>query len=150
MLLLFTRLVWSLPVALAMAELGSALPDEGGYVGLVRRAFGSLWAFQASWWSWITPSWTWPSTRAVRRLSQVLVAGHFHALTLSAGAGLHLDAHRAQRGGRLRGAALLGVGALASVVAFTAMALARAEHAPWLPGPPTTTARSRGTGWGSP
>ena len=31
-LLLVTPLVWSLPVSLAMAELASALPEEGGYV----------------------------------------------------------------------------------------------------------------------
>jgi amino acid transporter len=53
LLLLVTPLVWSLPVALAMAELASALPDEGGYVVWVKRAFGPFWAFQAGWWSWV-------------------------------------------------------------------------------------------------
>ncbi len=53
MLLLLTPLVWSLPVALAMAELSSALPAEGGYVVWVRRAFGPFWAFQVAWWSWV-------------------------------------------------------------------------------------------------
>ena len=42
-----------LPVALAMAELASAMPDEGGYVTWTRRAFGPYWAFQVGWWSWI-------------------------------------------------------------------------------------------------
>jgi predicted RNase H-like HicB family nuclease len=32
LLLVVTPLVWSLPVSLAMAELASALPEEGGYV----------------------------------------------------------------------------------------------------------------------
>ena len=53
LLLLLTPLVWSLPVCLAMAELASALPEEGGYVAWVRRAFGPFWGFQAGWWSWV-------------------------------------------------------------------------------------------------
>jgi len=52
-LLLLTPLVWSLPVSLVMAELASAMPDEGGYVTWVRRAFGGFWSFQVGWWSWI-------------------------------------------------------------------------------------------------
>src|SRR3990172_12064762 len=51
--LLAAPLLWSLPVALAMSELASALPDEGGYVTWTRRAFGDFWAFQVGWWSWI-------------------------------------------------------------------------------------------------
>jgi amino acid transporter len=53
LLLLLTPLVWSLPVALAMGELATALPEEGGYVVWVQRAFGRFWGFQAGWWSWI-------------------------------------------------------------------------------------------------
>jgi len=53
LLLALTPLVWSLPVALAMAELAAAMPDEGGYVTWVRRAFGRFWSFQVGWWSWI-------------------------------------------------------------------------------------------------
>jgi amino acid transporter len=52
-LLVVTPLVWSLPVALAMAELAAALPEEGGYVVWVQRAFGRFWGFQVGWWSWI-------------------------------------------------------------------------------------------------
>ena len=40
-------------MSLAMAELASALPEEGGYVAWVRRAFGPFWGFQVGWWSWI-------------------------------------------------------------------------------------------------
>ena len=36
-----------------MAELAAALPEEGGYVVWVRRAFGRFWGFQVGWWSWI-------------------------------------------------------------------------------------------------
>jgi amino acid transporter len=53
LLLVLTPLVWSLPVSLAMAELAAAMPDEGGYVTWVRRAFGPFWGFQVGWWSWI-------------------------------------------------------------------------------------------------
>ena len=52
-LLIVTPLLVSLPVALAMAELGSALPEEGGYVAWVARAFGPFWGFQVGWWSWL-------------------------------------------------------------------------------------------------
>ncbi len=52
-LLVLTPIFWSLPVALAMAELASAMPDEGGYVTWTRRAFGPSWAFLVGWWSWI-------------------------------------------------------------------------------------------------
>ena len=52
-LLILTPILWSAPVALVMAELGSAMPDEGGYVTWTRQAFGSYWAFQVGWWSWI-------------------------------------------------------------------------------------------------
>jgi amino acid transporter len=36
-----------------MAELAAALPEEGGYVTWVRRAFGPFWGFQVGWWSWV-------------------------------------------------------------------------------------------------
>ena len=52
-LLILTPILWSAPVALVMAELASAMPDEGGYVTWTRQAFGSYWAFQVGWWSWI-------------------------------------------------------------------------------------------------
>ena len=53
LLLVVTPLLWSLPVSLAMAELASALPDEGGYVTWTARAFGPFWGFQVGWWSWL-------------------------------------------------------------------------------------------------
>jgi amino acid transporter len=53
LLLILTPIVWSLPVALAMSEMASAMPDEGGYVTWVTRAFGRFWGFQVGWWSWI-------------------------------------------------------------------------------------------------
>ena len=38
--------VWSLPMALMTAELTAAMPEDGGYVVWVERAFGQFWAFQ--------------------------------------------------------------------------------------------------------
>jgi amino acid transporter len=53
LLLVLTPLLWSLPVSLAMSELASAMPEEGGYVTWTSRAFGPFWGFQVGWWSWI-------------------------------------------------------------------------------------------------
>jgi amino acid transporter len=47
--LLATPLLWSLPTALMVGELGSALPDEGGYYVWVKRALGPFWGFQEAW-----------------------------------------------------------------------------------------------------
>ncbi len=40
LVLLVTPLLWSLPTALMVGELASALPDEGGYYAWARRALG--------------------------------------------------------------------------------------------------------------
>ena len=45
--------LWSFPTALMTAELSSAMPEDGGYVVWVERAFGRFWAFQEGWWSWL-------------------------------------------------------------------------------------------------
>ena len=42
LLLLVLPLVWALPMALVCSELGSALPEEGGYYAWTRRALGLL------------------------------------------------------------------------------------------------------------
>jgi amino acid transporter len=51
-LLVVMPLVWSIPIALATAELTSAFPVEGGYYRWARMAFGDFWAFQCGWWAW--------------------------------------------------------------------------------------------------
>ena len=48
-ILLLTPLLWSLPTALAVGELSSAIPEEGGYYVWVRRALGPFWGFQEAW-----------------------------------------------------------------------------------------------------
>src|SRR6476620_8157493 len=48
-LLLCLPLLWSLPTALMIGELASALPAEGGFYVWVRRALGPFWGFQEAW-----------------------------------------------------------------------------------------------------
>ncbi len=48
-ILLLTPLVWSLPVALMVGELASAIPEEGGFYVWVRRALGPFAGFMEAW-----------------------------------------------------------------------------------------------------
>jgi amino acid transporter len=48
-ILLLTPVIWSLPTALMIGELASALPEEGGYYAWVRRGMGNFWGFQEAW-----------------------------------------------------------------------------------------------------
>lgn len=41
--------LWSLPTALMIGELASALPEEGGFYVWVRRALGPFWGYQEAW-----------------------------------------------------------------------------------------------------
>ncbi len=137
LLLVVTPLVWSLPVALVMSELGSALPEEGGYVAWVRRAFGPFWGFLCGWWSWLNSfvdvavypalfadylEYWWPELGGAARFAVVLA---FVAVLTA----LNLV------GVRVTGALAVGLGVLAllPVAALTAAALGQARHAPWLP-----------------
>jgi amino acid transporter len=56
LLILITPVIWSLPAALTVAELATAMPVEGGYYYWVKEALGPFWGFQEGWWSWLT-SW---------------------------------------------------------------------------------------------
>jgi amino acid transporter len=42
--------VWSVPMAFLASELGSAIPEEGGFGRWVRHGLGEYWGFQSSWW----------------------------------------------------------------------------------------------------
>jgi amino acid transporter len=53
-LLIVLPFIWSTPMGLVAAELGSALPQEGGYYKWVQRACGEFWGFQACWWRTIS------------------------------------------------------------------------------------------------
>jgi len=54
MALLFILIVpWllSVPMALASAEMATAMPVEGGFYRWTRAAFGNFWGFQCGWWN---------------------------------------------------------------------------------------------------
>mmetsp|Transcript_253 Transcript_253/g.771 ORF Transcript_253/g.771 Transcript_253/m.771 type:complete len:464 (+) Transcript_253:13-1404(+) len=42
---------WSVPMALMTAELSGMMPENGGHILWVDRAFGSFWSYQNSYWS---------------------------------------------------------------------------------------------------
>ena len=50
-LIIVTPLLWSLPIALMVAELASMMPEEGGYYVWVRKALGDFWGVQEGWWT---------------------------------------------------------------------------------------------------
>ena len=43
--------VWGIPMAMMTAELSTAMPESGGYIVWIHRAFGDFWATQASVWT---------------------------------------------------------------------------------------------------
>jgi len=45
--------LWSFPTALMTAELSAAMPEDGGYVVWVEKAFGRFWGFLEGWLSWL-------------------------------------------------------------------------------------------------
>ena len=49
LLLAIIPFLWSLPTALMVGELASAIPAEGGFYVWVRRALGPFWGFQEAW-----------------------------------------------------------------------------------------------------
>lgn len=137
LLLVLTPLLVAWPFALAMAEMGGALPAEGGYVAWVRRAFGPFWGFQVGWWSWINsfvdvavyPAlfadylrfWR-PDMTTFER--SVLALGFVWLLTAVNLAGVRVAGW---------GAVALAVGALAPIAWLTVAAASRAQLVPWSP-----------------
>ena len=49
LLLVLVPVFWSLPTALMVGELASAIPEEGGFYVWVTRALGPFWGFQEAW-----------------------------------------------------------------------------------------------------
>lgn len=56
LLIIITPLIYSLPIALMVAELATMMPVSGGYYQWVKEGLGSFWGFQAGWWAWVA-SW---------------------------------------------------------------------------------------------
>lgn len=50
-LLFLTPALWSVPIAMMVAELSTLMPEEGGYYIWVREALGPFWAVQEAWWT---------------------------------------------------------------------------------------------------
>jgi amino acid transporter len=48
-ILIILPFLWSIPTALMIGELASALPAEGGFYVWVRRALGPFWGYQEGW-----------------------------------------------------------------------------------------------------
>lgn len=51
LLIVVTPFMWTLPMALMVAELATMLPEEGGYYVWVRESLGVFWAVQEAWWT---------------------------------------------------------------------------------------------------
>ena len=49
LILLITPLIWSLPTALMVSELATAIPEEGGFYVWVRRGLGRFMGYQEVW-----------------------------------------------------------------------------------------------------
>src|ERR1700692_4074264 len=49
LILVITPLLWSLPTAMMVSELATAIPEEGGFYIWVRRGVGRFWGFQETW-----------------------------------------------------------------------------------------------------
>src|SRR5579863_2546188 len=49
LILLITPLLWSLPTAMMVSELATAIPEEGGFYIWVRRGMGKFWGYQETW-----------------------------------------------------------------------------------------------------
>lgn len=80
-LLLCLPLFWSLPTALMIGELASALPAEGGFYVWVRRALGPFWGFMEGWLSLAASVFDmaiYPTifTLYLGRIAPALTAGH--------------------------------------------------------------------------
>ena len=137
LLLVLTPLVWSLPVSLVMCELASAMPNEGGYVTWVRRAFGPFWSFQVGWWSWLDSfvdvaiypalfveylKFWYPAMTAGERW--LLALAFIVALTV-------LNVFGVRPVGRA--AVALAVGVLVPIAALVVVGLATSRAVPWVP-----------------
>ncbi|MCE7872353.1 APC family permease [bacterium CPR1] len=54
LLLAVTPFLFSIPLSLAVSELTTTFPVEGGNYRWSRMAFGDFWGFQTGWWAWMS------------------------------------------------------------------------------------------------
>jgi amino acid transporter len=130
--LLLTPLLWSLPTAMMVGELASALPEEGGYYAWVRRALGPFWGFQEAWLSLVASVFD----MAIYPTLFTVYLGYFFPTAASGGGALIVGALviAACTAWNLRGASPVGVGSVALAIAvqapFVALGVLAMVHAP--------------------
>jgi amino acid transporter len=135
LILLLLPLFWSVPVALMVGELATALPDEGGFYVWVHRAVGPFWGFQEVWLS-LTASifdmaiYPTLSILYLGRIAPSWTSGHRGALwalvVIAACCALNLSGAFSVG----QGSVLLSAALLAPFVILTIAGLARGLHAP--------------------
>ena len=81
LLIILLPFFWSIPTALMLGELASAVPAEGGFYAWVRRALGPFWGFQEAWLSLASSVFDmaiYPTTFVLylERLAPALTTGH--------------------------------------------------------------------------
>ncbi len=126
-----------IPVSLAVAELTTAIPVEGGFYRWVRAGYGDFWGFLAGWWNW-TASFVLGGAYAVL-FSDYLgfyfpqIVGWKHFLTSAAL--IALIAYVNVRGIRMVGvvATILEIFILLPVAALCAVAVTKWHHNPFVP-----------------
>lgn len=80
--LLVVPFLFSVPMALATAEMASAMPVQGGFYRWTRAAFGHFWGFQCGWWNWT-------GTFLMCAAYGVMMADYVAQLGLAGSRGLH-------------------------------------------------------------
>jgi amino acid transporter len=135
--ILVVPFLFSVPMALATAEMAGMMPVEGGFYRWTRAAFGDFWGFQCGWWNWT-------GTFLMCAAYGVMLADYVAQMVRLNGTAsrwaiaavfLLLVAWLNVRGIRLVGnlTLVLLLLSLVPVAVFTAMGFWRGEHRPWEP-----------------
>lgn len=135
--ILFVPLFFSVPMALATAEMAGLMPVQGGFYRWTRAAFGDFWGFQAGWWNWT-------GTFLMCAAYGVMLADYTAQLTPLPANGVRwaiaavfvlLVAWLNVRGIRLVGnlTLVLLLLSMIPVAVFTLLGFWRGEHRPWEP-----------------
>lgn len=140
MALLFILVVpflFSIPMALATAEMASRMPVQGGFYRWTRAAFGPFWGFQCGWWNWT-------GTFLMCAAYGVMLADYWSQLAPLPGPVHHwaiaffflsLVAYLNFRGIEVVGKLTLVLLLVSSipVAVFTVLGFLQGEHSPWRP-----------------
>jgi len=135
--ILLVPLFFSVPMALATAEMAGLMPVQGGFYRWTRAAFGDFWGFQAGWWNWT-------GTFLMCAAYGVMLADYTAQLTPLPATGVRwgiaaifvsLVAWLNVRGIRLVGnlTLVLLLLSMIPVAVFTVLGFWRGEYRPWEP-----------------